>query len=88
MSGCDYNVSVWLSTPGILLVMMGAVFVAYEVVNQFKSETHGAVAFYGGANTFKTGDYKQWERRKYRFMRIGLALIILGSLLQIAALFY
>lgn len=40
--------SLYLSGSGIILVLIGAWFVAYEVVSKFRGETHGAVTPMGG----------------------------------------
>ena len=89
MSGCDYNVGVWLSAAGILLVMVGAWFVAYEVVRKFEGTTHGMVTPMGGiGHTWKLAAFVSWEAEKNKAMWLGLILITLGSLAQLAGLFY
>ncbi len=89
MSGCDYNAGVWLSAAGIFLVMVGAWFVAYEVVNQFDGPTHSGITPFGGmTHITKLGTFASWEAKKNRAMWFGLILITLGSLAQLAGLFY
>ncbi|MHB1609206.1 MAG: hypothetical protein ACYCXX_11345 [Acidiferrobacter thiooxydans] len=89
MTDCDYNAGVWLSAAGICLVMVGAWFVAYEVVNQFEGETHGGVTSMGGLTRIrKLGAFASWETKKNTAMWLGLILITLGSLAQLAGLFY
>lgn len=79
----------WLSGIGISLVLIGAWFVAYEVVRKFEGDTHGAIAPTGGSvHSWKLASFKSWEKRRNKAMWIGLALITIGSLLQISGLFF
>lgn len=77
-----------LSAFGILLVLVGAWFVAYEVVRKFRGETHGAtVSFGGGAKVHKLGIFEAWEKKRNIAMWVGLGCITVGSILQLAGLF-
>ncbi len=62
-----------LSCVGIVLVLIGAWLVAYEVVAKFEGETHGISATYGsGTSTDKLGVFKQWRRsRRNKFIVAG-----------------
>jgi hypothetical protein len=74
-----------LSVSGILLVMVGSWFVAYEVVNKFQGQTHTVSVAFGGPGTpKKLPEYVAYELRRNKFMWFGLALITLGSLSQAA----
>ncbi len=80
--------SVYLSAAGIIMVLIGAWFVAYEVVAKFKGETHGAITPLGGIGTVsKLGAFIAWERKRNIAMWVGLGFITTGSLLQVAGLF-
>ena len=86
--GSITSVSTWLSVVGIILVMIGAWFVAYEVVRKFEGRTHAGSALIGGNVVHdKLGVYGDWEKKRNRAMWAGLVLITLGSLLQIAGIF-
>jgi hypothetical protein len=73
-----------LSCAGIVMVLIGAWLVAYEVVAKFEGETHGVSTTYGGGKAFKLGVFKEWEMRKNKYMWAGLIFITIGSFLQIA----
>ena len=81
-----------INIVGIVCDIVGAFFVASEVVRQF----HGNK--YKGSSTMsfdssissnppptETEEYKLWDRRKYRNMKIGLALLTFGFALQVLA---
>lgn len=77
--------STYLSIGGIVLVMVGSWFVAYEVVNQFRGQSHTVSVGYGGPGTpHKLPEFITYEARRNQFMWVGLALITIGSLLQVA----
>jgi hypothetical protein len=77
-----------IAAAGIVLVMLGSYFVAYEVVRKFTGQSHIVhVAFGGPGRPEKTPVYLAWEARRSKFMWIGLALITLGSVLQLVGLF-
>ena len=79
--------SVWLSGSGIVLVLIGAWLVAYEVVAKFHGETHGVNVPYGGIGKVqKLGIFVTWEKKRNAAMWLGLGCITLGSLLQLAGL--
>lgn len=83
-----YRIGVWLSVVGIFSVMVGAWFVAYEVVNQFEGATYGGHTPTGGVTHItKHGAFVAWEVKRKRAMWVGLILITLGSFLQVAGLF-
>ena len=79
----------WLAVSGIITVMVGSWFVAYEVVNQFKGQSHTVSVAYGGPGTpKKLPQFLSYETRRNKFMWLGLLLITIGSGLQIAAVVY
>jgi hypothetical protein len=63
-------------------------FVAYEVVNIFNDEK-----YYGQPNPFclrvrpprETKEYQAWNQLKNRKMKIGLAFLVFGFMLQVVA---
>lgn len=76
----------WLAISGIITVMVGSWFVAYEVVNQFRGQSHAVSVAYGGPGTpRKLPEFLSYEARRNKFMWLGLLLITVGSALQIAA---
>ena len=78
---------VWLSGGGIVLVLIGAWFVAYEVVAKFRGDTHGAITPLGGiGKVSKLAAFVKWEHKRNRAMWVGLACITIGSFLQLAGL--
>ena len=68
-------------------MLIGAWFVAYEVVAKFHGQTHGAIVPYGGIGKVeKLGIFKAWEQKRNSDMWVGLGCITLGSILQLAGL--
>jgi hypothetical protein len=64
--------------------IVGAFFVATEVVSQFKGNPLPSLrdSMLGQPNPFSQ-DYIDWEKRKYYRMKIGLTFLFLGFILQI-----
>ena len=74
----------WISTFGLVLDIIGAWFVAWEVVRQFKGKMIPTPAESPLAgSTEPTPEYQEWEKRKYQRMKIGLFFLTAGFLLQI-----
>jgi hypothetical protein len=77
-----------LSIVGIVFDIMGALFIAWEVVNAFHGQkfdiSRGGPA---GAPRRPTEirEHADWERDAFRKMRLGLVLLVIGFLLQILA---
>lgn len=79
--------STWPSAVGILSTLIGARYVAYEVVNKFRGTSHTVSTSWGGqGSATKTEAFIQWEAKRNFFMWIGLGFITAGSLLQLAGL--
>lgn len=78
------------SASGLVLVMVGSWLVAIELVIRFKGYAFKVINMTcdGSADTEKTANFKKWELRRARWMWFGLALITIGSLLQIYATVY
>ena len=75
-----------INTIGLGCDMLGAILVAYEVVNKFEhDEYHTGVMQDGGHHGHKTDEYKEWQRKKSRWMICGLIFLISGFALQILA---
>jgi hypothetical protein len=82
------KMSDYLAIGGIILVMFGSWLVAYEVVLQFRGQSHIVSVAYGGPGTpKKLPEFIAYEARRNKFMWTGLVLITVGSLVQIAAVF-
>lgn len=65
--------------------MVGSWLVALELVIRFKGYAFKVINMTcdGSADTEKTANFERWELRRARWMWTGLALITIGSLLQI-----
>ena len=72
-------------STGLIMDMVGAVFVAIEAVRKFK----GTMFVLGQDWTTmsdppkKTEEYRLWDQSHTRIMRVGLLLLLFGFLLQI-----
>lgn len=80
-------ISQWLSTIGLIIDMIGALLVAYEVVKKFDGTQFVVGTTYDTVTDppKKTGEYVLWEIRKYKFMSAGLIALLFGFFLQIIA---
>ncbi len=77
-----------INSAGLCFDIVGACFVAWEVVRQFEGrEFRGGVDTRMGVTTSprKTQEFSEWELNKYRKMKLGLILLIIGFLLQMAS---
>ena len=80
-----------INSVGILFNMIGAGFVAWEVIRQYKGKKYSSRDndITGGIHTDRspidTAGYKKWTLVKYRYMRIGLILLLSGFGLQIVS---
>ena len=81
-----------LNIVGISFDIVGAFFVATEVVRQFSGDPfkgHGGMNFDSSFTVVpppkKTEEYEGWERRKFRNMKVGLSFLVIGFGLQIVA---
>ena len=86
------NVPQILNIVGITCDIVGAFFVATEVVKQFHGKPfkgHSGFSFDSSITIVpppaKTDEFAKWEFKKYRRMRIGLVLLVFGFVLQIIA---
>lgn len=79
-----------LTTVGLVLDIVGAWFIAYEVVVQYrgsKYEYEVPYVFDGhmAGDPVESAGYIGYQARKHTRMWIGLGLLTLGFLLQIAS---
>lgn len=75
-----------INSIGLVFDIVGAVFVTWEVVKQFKGKQFDKVQLRLGATLpppDKTSEFEQWERNKYKKMLTGLALLFFGFSLQL-----
>jgi hypothetical protein len=74
-----------VNSIGLLFDIAGAILVAIEVVNIFKGEQYKiTVGLWGAAPPpEKTKEYEKWEKDKFKYMKLGLCLLIIGFLLQL-----
>jgi hypothetical protein len=92
MAWLTMNAVPLLNIVGIVFDIVGAFFIASEVVRQFRGQKYKGSAGWTFDSSVtmtppatETEEYKAWDRRKYRRMKIGLALLVLGFGLQIVA---
>lgn len=84
----DHNLlSPTITTIGLICDIIGAILVAIEVVKVFKGPTTIDI---GRAGTLSGGfvpevnpEYQKHEKAKHKIMKIGLAFLTLGFILQI-----
>ena len=78
-------ISKCINSSGLALDIFGAWLVAWEVVSQFKGDKHKSLPTWEGAlgPPQETDFYKKHEKNKYLKMKIGLACLTLGFILQI-----
>jgi hypothetical protein len=74
-----------LNMIGLLCDIVGAFFVASEVVRQFRGMQYGAsptfdTSFSGPPQ--ETPEYKKWSHLKTRNMKIGMGFLVIGFLFQ------
>lgn len=79
------NLSQVISTIGLILDIIGAFLVASEVVSQYKGHQLKPIETRCSQSELpeKTKEYKKWENIKNLKMKIGLALLTIGFLMQI-----
>lgn len=78
-----------VNTAGLLFDLIGAGFLAYEIVkvNRYEPtiDAGDAGALNGGTRLIKNPLYEESEKRKLRYMRIGMFFFVAGFLLQMFA---
>lgn len=87
----ELTCSQWFSVVGLSFDIIGALFVGYEVMNQYRGklvEQSHSIKALDESKPVITDDYKKWEKRKYKFMAFGLGFLLVGFSLQIAGIIY
>lgn len=76
-----------VNTLGLICDIIGASFVASEVISQFKGKQFNPTptVIDESPPPEKTEQFKEWEIKKYSHMKKGLLFLILGFYLQILA---
>jgi len=79
------TISKCINSSGLVFDIVGAWFVAWEVVVQYKDNKHKKLTSWEGAlgPPQETYAYKKYEETKYLKMKIGLILLTIGFILQI-----
>jgi len=79
----------WIAFVGSFFNLLGSWCVAIEVVHRFKGYAFSVqnVMADGSGEVVKTPDFTRWELKRAWWMWIGLALITVGIILQMIALF-
>jgi hypothetical protein len=77
-----------LGAFGLILDLIGACFVAYEVVLQYRGQKYRDMSTIDSINDFpiELPEYTKWEGRKYKFMLIGLVILFFGCAVQLVGL--
>lgn len=75
-----------VTTIGLVFDIFGALLVAIEVVKKFDGDQFVVGQTYATMSDppKKTPAFIKWELFKYRTMKLGLTLLVLGFILQIA----
>jgi hypothetical protein len=73
-----------VNSTGLLFDIVGAWFVVWEVVNQFRGNKVGLNWDDTGQETY---EFTQWENRKFTIMLLGLGCLTIGFILQIVSNF-
>lgn len=77
-----------LTIASVVLSVAGAWCVGYSVIDRFEGfEYDGINAGNADGKAHKTPEYRRWEARNTAWTRVGIALITLGGLMQIALVF-
>ena len=85
------NLSTLLNMVGILFDIVGAFFVASEVIRQYRGKRYQEDMAFAFDDLViqqppkETKQFSVWERLKYRNMKWGLVLLTVGFLLQFLA---
>lgn len=75
-----------VNSIGLFFDIAGAWLVAWEVVKQFNQCQYKPQLFDDIGNQLeKDPNFEKWENIKFKKMRIGLALLTIGFLFQIAS---
>lgn len=84
------NLSQVISTIGLSLDIIGAYLVASEVVSQYKGHQLKPIETrcMQSEPPEKTKEFTNWENIRYLKMKIGLALLIIGFLMQITGVWF
>jgi len=75
----------WLSSAGLVCDIIGAIFVAWEVVRQYEGKQFKTLPNKYGYEPVPehTPEFETWERWKYFWMKVGLCFLLIGFCLQI-----
>jgi len=84
---CPENIPKTINSIGLLFDILGAWFVAIEVVRKFKGEKYEKDPSLYAADKppYDSAEYKKWESSKFIFMWLGLAFLTIGFILQISS---
>lgn len=76
-----------INTIGLIFDIIGAWFVAWEVVRKFDGQKYEQSPYITDADKppYDSKEYKKWESSKYKRMRLGLIFLTIGFLLQISS---
>jgi len=86
---CSSNLYLIINSIGLVCDIIGAVFVSFEVVNQFKGNKFnktdiGNAPISGDYDlVHESPEYQSSEKSKYTKMKIGLVFLVFGFSLQI-----
>lgn len=77
-----------LGAAGLIFDFVGACFVAYEVVLQYRGKKYRDIKALGDINDnpIELPEYTAWEGRKYKYMLTGLVILFFGCAFQLLGL--
>lgn len=83
------NISSTINSLGLLMDILGAWLVAWEVYKKFHGKKYkggdGVIGAGYVPGTYETDEYKKWEILRNKRMLIGLIFLTLGFIFQIAS---
>jgi hypothetical protein len=74
-----------LTTASAALGLIGAWCIGYSVIDKFEGREYGGVTTDGGVS--RTADYAKWAKTNDNRTAWGMALITIGGVLQVIALY-
>lgn len=79
-----FDLSKGINALGLLFDFVGALYIAYEVTNQFKDQKYKESSAGAGIDPppTETEEFILWEQTKFNKMRTGLVLLSIGFALQ------
>ncbi|ABV37167.1 hypothetical protein Ssed_2560 [Shewanella sediminis HAW-EB3] len=83
-----------LSSIGLLLDLVGAIMIGFEVLKKYSGEKYQQAAGLGidengyiqnQSDVQPTADFAKWEKEREFYMKVGLFILATGFIIQIVA---